>query len=377
MKVLIDFSQLPISKVGVGVYGLNLVRNLSFTKDFIIYVLIQDDDDSLDSIESLAIILVRVDSNRFRKLFHRFYLEQIYIPYLVFKLDIDIVHSLHYSFPIMHSAKKVVTMCDMIFFKYPELHLRRKVLYFRFFIWLSTFIANKVICISKSTEQDYLKHFRVAPKLTTVIELGKDESYTPNIERERVDLVLRKYNITMDYILFIGTIEPRKNIVNLIFSFAKLVATGCHLHLVIVGKKGWHYDEVFSLVIKLRLEDKIIFTGFVDEDEKPPILVGAKIFVYPSIYEGFGIPVLESLACGTPTITSNISSMPEVAGNAAVLINPLNVDEIYLAMKNLLNDKELCDELRARGLKQSSRFNWRLTAERTVITYRSVLELND
>lgn len=373
MNVLIDFSQIPIQKVGVGVYGLNLVLNIKPETGLHYYILVQDDDSSLDSCESSAVTLIRVNSVKFRKLVNRLILEQIYIPYLVYKYKIDVVHSLHYSFPIMASARKIVTVCDMIFFKYPELHLKSKVLYFRFFIWLTTFLAAKVICISKSTEQDYLAHFKASPRLTTVVELGKDQTYRPDIDQREVKLVLKKYEISGDYILFIGTIEPRKNISNLILAFARVVAGGSPLYLVIVGKKGWHYESVFSLVKELHLEGKVIFTGFVEESEKPALLVGARMFVYPSYYEGFGIPVLESLACGTPTITSNLSSMPEVASDAAVLVDPGSIVDIHAALSKLYSDEELCEDLRKRGLIQAAKFSWLTTAEKTIAVYKSVL----
>lgn len=373
MNILIDFSQIPIQKVGVGVYGLNLILNLKSETNTHYFILIQNDDISLDNCDPNIITLIKIDSNRYRKLFNRLFLEQLYIPYLVYKYKIDVVHSLHYSFPVMSKARKIVTVCDMIFYKYPELHLKNKVLYFRFFIWLTTLFADKVICISKSTQEDYLDHFKVSSELTTVIELGKDDSYRPDIDREEVNKVLNKYAVDGDYILFIGTIEPRKNVSNLILAYERLITEGFSQRLVIVGKKGWHYDAIFSLVSERGLNDNIIFTGFIEEKEKPCFLVGTSVFVYPSLYEGFGIPVLEALACGTPTITSNISSMPEVAGNAALLVNPESPEEIYDAIKKILLDPNLRSELKARSLRQASNFSWEKTANMTMDVYKGLV----
>lgn len=373
LNVLIDFSQLPIQKVGVGVYGLNLILNLEDRPNIHYFVLVQDDDDSLDKCPSDFITLIKVNSNKFRKLSNRFFLEQFYIPYLVYKHKIDVVHSLHYSFPVLAKAKKVVTVCDMIFYKYPELHLKSKVLYFRFFIWLTTLFANKVICISESTRQDYLSYFKVPSELAAVVELGKDDSYHPDLDRQEINQLLKKYAIDGEYILFIGTIEPRKNVSNLILAFERLIADGFPHSLVVVGKKGWHYDSIFHLVKERNLTDRVIFTGFIEESEKPLFLAGASVFVYPSLYEGFGIPVLEALACGTPTITSNVSSMPEVAGDAALLVNPENLEEIYDAMKKVLMDSSLRSELKARSLRQAANFSWEKTANMTIEVYRGVL----
>lgn len=374
MKILIDFSQIPVQKMGVGVYGLNLILNLKMEPGINYYVLVMNDDLSLNKCESDRLTLIRVDGNRYRKLIYRLFLEQFYIPYLVYKYKIDIVHSLHYSFPVITRARKIVTVCDMIFFKYPELHIKRKVYYFRFFIWLTSFLADKVICISRSTQRDYIDHFKVLPSLTAVIELGKDESYHPAIDHNDVESVLNKYSVDGEYILFIGTIEPRKNISTLILAYARLVSKGLCYSLVIVGKKGWHYDAIFKLVRDLGLSDKVIFTGFIEEFEKPAFLVGAKCFVYPSIYEGFGIPVLEALACGVPTITSNISSMPEVAGDAALLIDPTNVDELYTALDRVINNNELRNILSIKSIAQAAKFSWQETAKGTVDVYKKVFQ---
>lgn len=373
MNILIDFSQIPILKKGVGIYGLNLVKNLKTDSTFHFFVLVQDDDNSLNDCDKNSITLIRVNSKKFRNLFNRFLLEQFYIPFLIKQYKIDVIHSLHYSFPIFTRARKVVTVCDMIFLKYPELHLKSKVLYFQCFIWLTTLFADKVICISKSTERDYLLYFNCLSHFTSVVELGKDEKYKPDLSSSAIMSTLLKFGIVGEYILFIGTLEPRKNITRLIRAFSKLIGDGCNLNLVIVGNKGWYYEPIFLLVKQLQLETKVIFTGFIEEYEKPALLVGAKIFAYPSLYEGFGIPVLEALACGVPTLTSNISSMPEVAGDAAVLVDPYSVEDIYASLTKLYNDEPLCKELRKRGLIQAGKFSWQMTAEKTIGVYKSFL----
>lgn len=372
MNILIDFSQIPILKKGVGVYGWNLIRNLKSDPKTHYFILIQNDDNSLDDCDGELKTLIKVNGKKFRKFHNRFLLEQLYIPYLTIKYKIDVIHSLHYSFPLMAPAKKIVTVCDMIFYKYPELHLKSKVFYFQFFIWLTSFFADKVICISKATEKDYLLHFRCSSNLTSVVELGKDDTYHPDISDYDVSCVMSKYGIAGKYILFIGTLEPRKNITNLLLAFFKLIEDGCELFLVIVGSKGWHFEPIFLLVKQLNLQSRVIFTGFVDESEKPALLVGAKIFAYPSFYEGFGIPVLEALACGVPTVTSNLSSMPEVAGDAALLVNPNSVEDIYNALARLNNDELLCENLRQKGLIQAKQFSWEMTAGKTISIYNYV-----
>jgi len=373
MNILIDFTQIPLLKVGVGVYGEGLVKSIKLCEGDHCFVLVQDDDNCLDSVASEVISIIKVKSTKCRKLLYRFIMEQFYIPFLVIKYKINLIHSLHYSFPIFAMAKKVVTIHDMIFYKYPKFHLRSKVLYFRFFLLLASIFADKIICVSKSTKLDFVNQFDVSDDLISVVELGVDQLFNPDISNLQIMSVKHKYGVLTDYILFIGTLEPRKNINNLILAFAKISYEFSELRLVVVGKKGWHYQSIFNLVEELNITNKVIFTGFVPENEKPPLLAGSRLFVYPSFYEGFGIPILESMACGTPTITSNLSSMPEVAGDAAVLINPHNINEIASAIRKLLMSKEFCKELRVKGILQASRFSWELTAKKTYTVYQALI----
>lgn len=373
MNILIDYTQIPLQRVGVGVYAYNLIlqmTKLDFDNHY--FLLVQDDDSSFDGITTGNATLIKVCSRWFRTLSFRFVLEQCYIPYIALKHKINVIHSLHYSFPVITSAKRIVTVCDMIFYKFPELHVVAKVYYFRLFIWLTSLLADKIICISESTKIDYVDKFPDAKSKAIVIALGKSSDFKPDVASTKIDLLKSKYGITKEYLLFIGTIEPRKNISSIIKAYNNLIQDGFDYQLVIVGKKGWHYNAVFEEVEKLGLIDHVIFTGFVDEAEKPIFLAGAKAFVYPSIYEGFGIPVLEALACGTPTITSNISSMPEVAGNAAILVNPADYNDIYRAFTKILSDCCYCQEMKTMGVIQADNFSWEKTAIQTINAYASL-----
>ena len=371
LKVLIDFTQIPIQKLGVGVYGLNLVSNLNQDDNIHYYVIAQDDENGLDEYESDNFTLIKIKSKICRKFFARSFLEQLYLPFLAYKYDIDVIHSLHYSFPIVSTAYKVVTVHDMTFFMFPKLHLPIKTYYFRFFIGLTARMASKVICVSEATSRDYLARYPAAFDKVHIIQHGKGKEYVPSIDAGAVSAVKEKYDIRGRYILFIGTIEPRKNIVALVDAYRRLVEEGTTLQLVISGKKGWHYDEVFRHVTNLGLSGKVLFTGFIEEQEKPALLAGAHVFVYPSIYEGFGLPVLEALACGVPTVTSNVSSMPEVAGDAALLVDPTDVDELTAAIRKLIDDGDLRDEMRKKAIRRSDHFTWQGAARKTISVYKS------
>ena len=374
MNILIDFTQNPIQKVGVGVYALNLVSKIyEIDKKNSYYILVQDDDDSLNSINNNNFKILWVKSSIFRKFIFRLFLEQFYIPFLTLKYKIHIFHSLHYSFPlIILFGKRVVTIHDMTFFKFPEKHLLVKRLYFSFFIRLSAVLVDKIISVSKSTRDDFMHLFKVDRSKMHVIYHGVNEKFSPNLDKTRVDILKKKFNINSEYLLFIGTIEPRKNIKKLILAFLKFSQENRNCQLVIAGKKGWHFNDIFRYVNDFALNSKVIFTGFIEEEEKPLLIAGAKIFVYPSLYEGFGIPVLESLACGIPTITSNVSSLPEVAGEAALLIDPTNKDNLYLSIKKLLEDNKLYDRLKQKSIEQARKFSWEKAALETIHVYESL-----
>lgn len=373
MRILIDFTQIPVQKGGVGVYAYNLILAIGINdKSNIYYVLMQNDDNSLDDLQYPNIELLKVKSNWFRMFFLRCLLEQFYLPYLAVKYNIDIIHSLHYSFPIFGSSKKVVTIPDMTFYKFPEVHLLYKVFYFRLFIWLSSFMADALICISEATKNDYISQFKCSEKKLHTIYLGISDLYRQVSTSEQINATKNKYGITGEYLLFIGTIEPRKNIRTLLIAYERLVLNGYNFKLVIVGRKGWHDKDIFDYLETHNVDKNIILLGFIHEDDKKIILDGSKLFIYPSVYEGFGIPVLEAMACGIPTITSNVSSLPEVAGNAAILINPESVDELFSAMKYLLTDESIYNHLKSQSRIQAAKFNWSITSLQTIMLYESL-----
>jgi glycosyltransferase involved in cell wall biosynthesis len=374
MKVLVDYTQIPEQKVGVGIYADNLLKNIARTNaENIFYILVQNDEElnGLDRTGNIKVI--KLSSSIFRIFIFRILIEQFYIPYLVLKHQINIVHSLHYSFPLFSFwAKKVVTIHDLTFFLFPELHVPVKRYFFRIFIRMSVIFCDKLICVSESTKNDLISIFSKSASKIAVIPLGKDERFNTDVDSEGVAKVKEKYGITKKYILFIGTLEPRKNIDNLIKSYNDLKKAGFDYQLVIVGRKGWYYQSIFDLVNMCELSDSVIFTGYIDEYEKPYIISGAKAFVYPSIYEGFGIPVLESISCGIPTITSNVSSLPEVAGNAALLIDPFDQSSIFNALIKLLSDETLSRDLSEKSIKQAQKFSWAKTSAMTLNLYKSV-----
>lgn len=375
MNILIDFSQIPIKKTGVGTYGVNLVQKLSAlhtnSRD-VFFILLQDDEGVFDTLSNNRFVFIPVKNRIFRKFVPRFFLEQILIPWLTYKHQIDVIHSLHYSFPIAaFSVKKVVTLHDMTFFLFPEYHLPLKRYYFRFWIKMAALLADHLITVSESTRNDLYSFQRHVRSKVAVIPHSCEQDASSTDNWGSVQSVMQKYSIPQNYLLFVGTIEPRKNICRLIYAFERLAQEIPDFSLVIVGQKGWGAVDVERAFQESEVRDRIIFTGFIPEEEKSLLMQNARLFVYPSIYEGFGLPVLEALQFGIPTITSNVSSLPEVAGDAALTIDPFSADAIYNAMKTILTDELLYARLQKKAILQSRLFSWERTAEKTLRVYHS------
>jgi glycosyltransferase involved in cell wall biosynthesis len=382
MNIAIDLTQIPADKTGIGIYALNLVRELLHlnhsSSEFNIYFFTQDDDNEwqklINNNSNKRCHLIPIRSSIFRKLIFRFFFEQVLLPRKCKKLDINVIYSFHYTIPYITRIKRVVTIPDMTFYLFPELHQKIKRLYFKTLIPLSLKRCSRAITISESTKTDLLKRFPyMEPDKIAVIHLGVNISSPPTRVKEH----LEKYGLKeKKYFLFVGTLEPRKNIPGIIEAFHHIITTDKEYKkdykLVIMGKKGWFYREIFETVKKYHLEESVIFTGYVGGEAKQSLLAHAFLFVYPSFYEGFGLPVLEAMAFGVPVITGNVSSLPEVSGDAALLIDPSHWQEIAAAMLKLLSDQKLGEELSRKSLMQAKRFSWQHTAEKTLALFDSL-----
>ena len=376
MRILIDCSQIPLNKSGVGNYAVNLVREIARHDRINTYfLLLQSDETAFDDIQNANVFRIRVSSRVFRKLPFRLCLEQVFLPYLIVSLRVHVVHSLHYSFPLIRFRTKLtVTLADMTFFLMPKNHTFLKRHYFRMFILLAAGLADRIIVVSNSTRRDFLKRFPAAKNKVATIPLGKPALPVIRGASKVFAGQPAPFNTEQEYILFIGTLEPRKNVNSLISAYHRLNQTKPRGPLVIVGAKGWDYEETFQLVFRLGVGEKVIFTGFIDDCEKFALLQNATVFVYPSFYEGFGIPVLEALSLGVPTIASNVSSMPEVAGDAALLVDPRNVEELANALNTLLENPSLRRDMSIKGIEQAGKFNWERTARETIGVYNNAVQ---
>jgi glycosyltransferase involved in cell wall biosynthesis len=260
--------------------------------------------------------------------------------------------------PLVCPVPSVVTVHDLGYLHYPEAHRPFDRWYLGWTTRRHARLAACVIADSKATRADLIRHYQADPERIVTVYPGRDGSLTRVNAPEAISAAKTRYAIDGDYLLFLGTLQPRKNLVRLVEAFARVQLLKADLRLVLAGKKGWLYDDLFARVETLGLEDRVLFTGYVSDDDKASLLSGALALVYPSLYEGFGLPVLEAMACGTPVLTSNVSSLPEVAGDAALLVDPLDVGVIAEGMFRLITDDELRVTLVEKGYAQIRKFSW-------------------
>jgi glycosyltransferase involved in cell wall biosynthesis len=289
--------------------------------------------------------------------------------------DADVIHSTAYIVPELLKAKLVVTIHDLSFLMFPDLHTEDNIkLLMQNLIYINS-RPNKIICDSEQTKKDLVRFFHVPEEKIKVIYLGVDHIFSDPVSEEKKDIILARHDlIGLNYILSVASIEPRKNFERIIKVFGEIIKNEKYgdLYLICAGGAGWKNESIHKLVQEKGLEDKVRFLGYVEEGDLPSIYNGAKFFMYPSLYEGFGLPVLEAMASKVPVLTSDVSSLPEVAGDAALMVDPYSEKEIYNASIRLLEDESLRKELQVSGAERSNLFTWENTAFQTLEVYREI-----
>lgn len=297
--------------------------------------------------------------------------------HLVYPLEctvkkVDLIHAMVFVIPFLNVNKSIVMIYDMGFHLYPLFHQAGKVAYFKPMIERSVRQADMILTISRRTKEEICGVLNVPEEKVRVTYLAHQHGFRPAADEQKIVDVKRRVSITKPYILFVGTIEPRKNIARLLDAFAMLHgARKRSYQLVIAGRRGWGSD-VDAWIAERGLKEDVILTDVVTQDDLIALYNGCRLFVYPSLYEGFGIPILEAMACGAPVITSRDSSMAEVAGEAAVLVDPESVEEISAAMHRLLADEDVRQDFIRRGMERAKTFSWHNTAMQTLAVYSEV-----
>ncbi|WP_394884845.1 glycosyltransferase family 4 protein [Clostridium butyricum] len=367
MKVSIELQPCLKKKSGIGVYTYELTKRLENFKDIKfqgnIFNFLNRNDIEQD-IPDLT--LNKNICSLFPYSIYRRIWRCMPIKYnVLFRNDADIYQFFNFIVPTNISGKVITTIHDLTYILYPETMDKKNRERLKKDMINTVNRVDYILTISENSKNDIIKYLNIPEDKITVIYPGVDEIYKQVLDEKHIEKIKRKYNIIGRYLLYLGTLEPRKNIETIIKSYNDFIKSSDEdIKLVLAGKKGWLYDSIFNLVSEYGLENNVVFTDYVDDSDKPALYQGAEIFLFPSLYEGFGIPVAEAMASRTPVITSNSSSLPEVAGDSAIITEPLDYRKISESIKKILRDSNIRQKMIENGIKQVEKFNWDDSAEK-------------
>ena len=291
---------------------------------------------------------------------------------------VDVLH-VQFTSPPFSPCPVVVSIHDLSFEHLPQTFKWRSRKQLRITVRRSAREAAQVIALSEYARDDIINTYGVAPEKVSVIPLAAPAHFRPVLDEEQLQRVRQTYGIEGDYILSVGAIQPRKNLSRLVAAYSRLRRArpeGNLPKLVLVGKCAWLYDETLRSIKELGVSDSVILTGYVPESDLPALYSGALALVYPSYFEGFGLPPLEAMQCGTAVIVGDRTSLPEVVGDAGVMVDPFDEDDIAAAIEKVINDSNLREQLRVKGLERAKLFNWRKTARQTLAVYQKAAGIN-
>lgn len=297
------------------------------------------------------------------------------VPYHVFfPKETDITQFFNFIIPPGARGKRVVWIHDMAYKSCPDTVKLKTRLWLELHMKKTCRYADHILTVSEFSKREIMRYLSVPEERISIVPNAVDHSvYHAGYSCKQIQEVRNHYGIQKEYFLYLGTIEPRKNIKRLIGAYAKLCRKRKHVpQLVIAGEKGWMCRDIYRKARELTADHKIVFTGYVKQKDSPVLMCGAKAFVFPSLYEGFGMPLLEAMACGVPVITSNTSSLPEVAKDACMMVNPWREEEICRAMGRLMDDTSYREKLRVLGLERAAEYNWTKSAELLMDVYRKL-----
>jgi glycosyltransferase involved in cell wall biosynthesis len=375
MKVAIDVRTVLPNRSGVGNYVLHLTQNLKqVDPDSDYYFLaFKKNLPLLGPLDEQKNPLLTIFSHESHPLGD--FWEHFILPLRLLKKKIDIFHGPASLIPFRKDHfKTVVTIHDLVAFLFPETIPLKYGAYMRYLLRHAVKKADKIISVSYHTQEDLIKILKVPKEKIAVIHEAPSPIFRP-LEPEEVRSVLAsRYGLRKKYIYHLGNIEPRKNLIKLLEAFTIVGREmGTEYQLVVSGQKGWLIRSLTRFLKTYPMRDQLFFTGYIPHEDLPYFMNGAELFVFPSLYEGFGLPVLEAMRCGTPVISSNQSSIPEIMGSAGVLVDPTNVPMLADKIIELLRNQEEREHLSRLGQAQAACFSWTEVAQKTLQVYRSVM----
>jgi glycosyltransferase involved in cell wall biosynthesis len=368
MRFSIDATAMPALLGGAGNYILRLVQGMNrLPGDHRIVVFAKPRDVERLGPWSPHVepIVVDVRSRPARLVW-----EQIGLPAALRRHDVDVLHSPHYTLPVLGGrARRLVTFHDMIFFLFPQYHLRTKVLFFQAMIRAAARVADRIAVDSDSTGRDACRILGLDPSRVTTIRLAPDEDYRPVDDADILRAVETRHGLRHPLILTVCTLEPRKNLPAAVRALARLRSAGIDAQLAVVGAKGWGFGPIFDEVRRLGVDEHVRFLGYAPREDLPALYSACDVFIYPSLYEGFGLPPLEAMACGAAVVVSNTSSLPEVVGDGGVQYDPEDEAALARAIADLIERPDERHAWRARALARAATFSWDATVRSTYDLY--------
>jgi glycosyltransferase involved in cell wall biosynthesis len=373
MRFGLDGTPFEQKKAGVGHYTLQLARSLAAIAPAHDFEIISPDCFSLDSTEldqslsNLHFVSAGVNGVRRRGWW------SMTLPRYCSQASFALFHGTNYELPYWSKCPTVLTIHDLSLLLFPHTHEKRLVRRARLKLPLMARRADAIITPSEAVKREVCEHLGVETgKVFAIPEAARAAFY--RVPRAESDPVRKRLGIEDEFILFVGTIEPRKNLIILVCAFEELLRnTSLRPQLVIAGKEGWLSAELTAYLSSSPITDRVLFTGHLSDDDLRALYSSCRVFVYPSLYEGFGLPLLEAMMCGAPVITSNVPSIIETVGDAALLISPADVSDIARALKRMLEDDNEREHLSAAGMEHAKTFSWTKTASTTFDLYQEVI----
>lgn len=365
-KILVNALQFSPNGAGISRYSHKLSEQL-ISKNSNIDVLCRDDVvNEFSNKDQLIQLNIKQNSSSDRIIKEQLNSLKLYKNY-------DLVHFLDYATPALYKGKKIATIHDMAMHTMKDKYTKGQIITKKILLENTIKHADKLICISEFTRTELLHYYPNLDNSKIEVVYNGFEYNEIKLSEETIKNTLDKFNIKKEYLLFVGTLSPHKNVERIVEAFNKVKKEGYDYQLVICGKKGWLYEDIFSKVKKLNLDSEVIFTDYVTDEELEVLYTNTKLFVFPSLYEGFGFPPIEAMARKVPVLTSKAGALPEVVGDAAMICDPYDVNDITKKILNILCSEDLNDKLINRGLERFKYFSWENTFKQTQKIYDEIL----
>lgn len=357
-----------VERGGIRVYAMDILKNLLEIDKNNQYILFYQGKKTKTSFSGYPNV-----EEQWINVPYKILWDQVFIPFFAVRARIDLLFNPKFSVPFISPCKIVMVLHGTQNYVYPEFYKPRDVLYLKLMMPLYLGRAAKTIVVSEKSKEDIVKFTGVNKSKVIVVHLAAEDIFNEAVDPVFVERVKAKYDLPSRYILHVGVIYPGKNIERVIQVFAKIAKKFPH-KLVLAGGFKWREDRVFNLIERLDLKDKIIMVKWISHSELRVFYNLADLLIFPSFYESFGMPVLEAMACGCPVVTSSTGSMPEIVEDAALMVDPTNVDQIYRAMVRVLEDRALKAKLIRAGLARFKKFSWEKSARETLSVFKEIVE---